>query len=96
MWGRNRDADAENGRVDTGWEGEGGMNWECSTDIYTPPCVTQTASRRLLYGTRSSALYSEDREGGMGAGGREAQEKWNRCKLIADSLGCRAEANTTL
>ena len=72
MWGRNRDADAENGHADTGWEGEGGMNLECSTDIYIPPCVKQTASRRLLYGTRSSALYSvrTERVGWERVGGR--------------------------
>ena len=30
---------AENGHVDTGGEGEGGMNWEIRTDIYTLPCL---------------------------------------------------------
>ena len=24
------------------------MNWEIETDIYTPPCVKQTASGKLL------------------------------------------------
>ena len=28
--------------------GEGGMSWESSTDIYTPPCVQQIASGKLL------------------------------------------------
>ena len=37
--GRNRNADVENGRVDTGEEGEGGMNWEIRFDINTLPCV---------------------------------------------------------
>ena len=34
---------------------EGGMNWEGNTDIYTLPCVKQTASKTLLHNTRSSA-----------------------------------------
>ena len=33
---------------------EGGMNWEGNTDIYTPPCVKQTASKTLLHNTGSS------------------------------------------
>ena len=35
MQGRNRDTDVENGLVDTVGKGEGGMNLESSTDIYT-------------------------------------------------------------
>ena len=31
---RNRDTDIENKRMDTKWEGGGGMNWEIGTDIY--------------------------------------------------------------
>ena len=33
--GSNRDADIEDGLVDTAGEGEGGTNWESSIDIYT-------------------------------------------------------------
>ena len=40
---RNRGTDMESGFVDTGWEGEGGTNWEGGTDIYTLPCVKQIA-----------------------------------------------------
>ena len=39
-------------------EGEGGTNWESSIDIYTLPCVTQTASGKLLYNSESSALMT--------------------------------------
>ena len=40
LQGRNRDTDIENGHVDPGeGAGEGGMNWESSPDIYTPPGV---------------------------------------------------------
>ena len=31
--------DVETGLVDPGCEGEGGMNWESSIDIYTLQCV---------------------------------------------------------
>ena len=37
--GRNKDADIENRLVDTVWVGDGGTNCECSTDMYTLPCV---------------------------------------------------------
>ena len=40
----NRDADIQNRLVDTVGEGEGEVNWESSTDIYTLPCVKPTAS----------------------------------------------------
>ena len=39
LQGRNRDADVENGLVDTVKEGEGGMNWESSIERYPLPCV---------------------------------------------------------
>ena len=39
LQGRNRDADIENGLVDTAGEGEDGMNWECSIETYTLPYV---------------------------------------------------------
>ena len=57
MQGRNRDADVENGCVDTGGDGEGGVNWEMGTDIYTLPYTQDRASGKLLY-SRSSAQCS--------------------------------------
>ena len=54
---RNRDADVENGCVDTGGDGEGGVNWEMGTDIYTLPYTQDRASGKLLY-SRSSAQCS--------------------------------------
>ena len=44
LQGRSRDADVENGYLDTRREGEGGMNWEIRIDIYTVPYVKQVAS----------------------------------------------------
>ena len=38
--------------------GEGGTNWESGTDIYTPSCVKQIASGKLLCRARSSAQGS--------------------------------------
>lgn len=39
MQGRNRDPDVENGLLDTGREGEGGMDLKIGIDIYTLPRV---------------------------------------------------------
>ena len=58
LQGRNRDADVENGRVDTEGEGKSGMNWEIRIDIYTLPCVKEIASGNLLYSPGSSAWCS--------------------------------------
>ena len=58
MQGRNRDADVENGYVDTGGDREGGMNWGIGTDIYTLPYIKYIASGKSLYSTGSSAQSS--------------------------------------
>ena len=58
MQGRNRDSDIQNRLVDIAGEGEGVTNLECGTDIYTLPCVKQTANEKLLYSTRSSVWCS--------------------------------------
>ena len=34
------------------------MNWEIETDIYTLPCIKQTAVRKMPYSTGSSARCS--------------------------------------
>ena len=48
------------------------MNWEIRIDIYTLPCVKQTASGTLLYSTGSSAQCSvmTERSGMGGMQGR--------------------------
>ena len=49
MLGRNRDTDTEDRLLmDSEGEGEGGMNWEASTEIYTLPHVKQIAHGREL------------------------------------------------
>ena len=58
LQGGNRDTDVVNGPVDVAGEGEGGMNWESSIDIYTLPCAKYIARRKLLYNTGSSAWCS--------------------------------------
>ena len=40
-------------------EGEGGMNWESSTDIYSLPCVKQNLVGKL------TAQYSENSDHGI-------------------------------
>ena len=58
LQGRNRDADIKNALVDTAGEGEGGMDWNGSTETYASPGMKQIASRRLLYNTGSSTPCS--------------------------------------
>ena len=58
MQGKNRDTDVKNELVDTVGGGQGGMNQKIRTDIYTLPCVKQTASGNLLHNTVSSAWCS--------------------------------------
>ena len=51
---RNRGTDVESGFVNTGWQGEGGINWEGGTNIYTLPHAKQIANGKLLCNTGSS------------------------------------------
>ena len=44
LQGRNKDADIENGLVDTVQGGAGGTNWESSTETHRLPCLKQMAS----------------------------------------------------
>ena len=65
-------------------------NWEVGTDIYTPPCVKQIASGKLLCHTGSSAWCSVmTQRGGMGV-----QEGGHICVHMADSLHSTAESNS--
>ena len=43
------------------------MNWETGIDMYTPPCIKQIASGKLLYSTKNSAQLYGDLDGEMGA-----------------------------
>jgi len=45
----NRDTDVEKRLVDTGEEGESGINGESSINIYTPSCVKWIAGEKLPY-----------------------------------------------
>ena len=70
LQGRNRDTDVENGRVDTAGDGEGGLSWKRSTDIFTFPSVGQMAGGKLLYITGSPAWCSAmTQSGGVGEKG---------------------------
>ena len=54
----NRDADIENGHMDTVGEQEGGTNLETIIDIYTLPCVKQIPIGDMLISTGNSAWGS--------------------------------------
>ena len=57
--GRNGDADAESGLMDTAGGGEGRTNWESSTDIHTLSCVRYilVGSCRVTQGAQP--IYTE-------------------------------------
>ena len=78
MQGRNRDADIENGLVDTAGEGEWGTNLESSIEIYILPCVKQIASGKLLYKRGSSAWCSVMTWRSGVVGGREGGSRRRR------------------
>ena len=81
MQGRNGDADAEDGPVDTKGEGENGMDGESSTSIDTPPMCETPAGEKLLFDTGSPVWRSEmSQEGEEGTGGRE------QVSLVAKTL----------
>ena len=62
----------QNRLIDTVGEGEGGTNWESSTEIYTLPCVEQMANGESPYSTGGPVWCSVTTErGGGGWGGRE-------------------------
>ena len=96
LQGKNRDAEVENGVVDTVGGVNGWMNWESSTDIYIRTALCKTDSGKLLYNTGSSAQCSVTTRG-MGWGGvKEAQEGGDICIFMADLPCCMVEINTTL
>ena len=63
LQGRNGDIDIENRLVNTAGEGEGGINWESSMDIYTLPRVKQTASGKLLHNRETNLVLCDSPEG---------------------------------
>ena len=63
MQSSNRDADVKNGCVDAGGDGEGGVNWETGTDIYTLPDIKCIASGKLLYSREPTSVLCDDLEG---------------------------------
>ena len=54
LQGRNRDADTEDRLVDTAGAGEGGMNWESSTEIYALPYVKEKGDGKLPHNTQGA------------------------------------------
>ena len=71
-----------------GWEGEGGMNGESSTDTYIPSCVKQTAGGKLLYNREPSTVLLMTWRGGLGEES-EAQEGEKEGRREGGKKGCR-------
>jgi len=72
--------------MDTAGEGEGGTDWESSTETYTLPYVKQTASGKLYKHRELNLVLWDNLEGCDGVGGGwEAQEGRDICILVADS-----------
>ena len=95
--GSNGDADIEKKLVNTGGEGEGGKNWESSTETY-PLSYLKLDSGKLLYDSESSNLVLCDNLGGWDGVdvAWEVQEGGNICIPMANSCGCMAETDTIL
>ena len=70
LQGSSGNPDIENRLVDIVWEGEGGTNWESSTETYTLPYVKQIAIGYLLCDKGSSTQCSVTTWGRGGWGGR--------------------------
>ena len=95
LQGSNRDTSIENRLVGTTGKGEGGMNWESSTETYTSPYAQQMTSGNFLWDTGSSSQCPTTTwRGGVEweVGGRRHMY----CIPMVDSCGCMAETNTTL
>ena len=58
LQGRNRDSDIGNRLMDIAGAGEGGMNWESSSELYILPFVKQTANGKLLINIGNSTWCS--------------------------------------
>ena len=96
LQGMNRDADVENGLVDTVGEGESGMNEESSINIYTLSSIGWTAGEKLLCSTGSPVWPSWWPEGMGWREERESREGGEVCIIMADLHCCLTETSTTL
>ena len=79
-------------------EGDGGIIWVSSIEIYTLPYVKQRASENLLYDARNPKSVICDNLGGWDGegGGKEVQEGGDICIPMAYSCWCMAETITIL
>ena len=86
LQGINGDSDIEYRLVDTGREGEGGMNWEGGTETYTLPHVKLDSQWKFAVWRRElNPVLCENPEGWDGVGdGREFQEGGVRQTPTAD------------
>lgn len=75
--------------VDTARQGEGGMNWQSSTDIYTLPRVNRGLWEAAESHTELSLVFCDDPEGWDWVGRRKAQDRQDICVPIADLHWCK-------
>ena len=81
-----------NGLVDTGWEGEGGTNWESDNDLWTPPwtymrCHVQSREPAGSSCAVQGAQLCDDLEGwDEGVRGRCKREGIHVCKWLTHFL----------
>ena len=93
--GSSRDADIENRIVDIAGEGEGGMNWEGSVEMYTLPYAKLDNQWKCDVWCRELKSGALRQPVGVGAG-RELQEGGDICIPTTDACWCLAETNTLL
>lgn len=82
--------------MDAVGEGEGGVDWESATAVYTAT-GKQVASGRLLHNTGSSAPCSVMTwRVEWGRGWQGSSRGCDICSPVAGSLRCTVKINTTL
>ena len=83
LQGRNKDADIENGLVDTVQGGAGGTNWESSTETHTLLCIKQMASGNCWITQRAQPdAPSQPRGVGWGEGVRGRFKREGMCVYL--------------
>ena len=86
----------QNGCEDTMEEGEGGMNWESSTDICTIMCKIDDWWEAVPHRELSSVLCDDPDGWDRGRGEWGSEGGGDIHIFIADSCCCTAETNTTV
>ena len=97
MQDRKRDTDVQNRLLDSVGEGEGGIIWENSIEIYILSSVKQIAGPGWMHETSAQDWYSGmTQRDGMGREVGKGFSMGNTCKSMADSCQCMAKITTAL